>query len=109
MENPLANKLKWKKDGRTFGWGASPDGDWKIILLTAIIFAIFVSGWDLFTYFKVKSGELSHGEETAGPELPTLNRANLKQAVEYYQNKAREFEKIKNGTSTTTAVSDPSI
>lgn len=109
MENPFNKKIEWKHDGRTFGWGASPDADWKVIFLATFFLIVVVAAWDVFTYFKVKSGDLSASDVSGETELPKLNSDSLKNILEYYADKADELEKIKAGTSSTMNPSDPSV
>ncbi len=106
MTNNLFNQFKWKQDGRPFGWGASPDTDWKMIFLTTLALLLVVSAGNLFVFMQVRDGAFV--DETASEgELPTLNIENLKAAASYYETKAAEFDKIRNGA--VAPVSDPSI
>lgn len=109
MRNPFNRKIDLKRDGRTFGWGASPDSDWKVIFITTMTLALLVGAWDALTYFKVRSGDLAAGVASGESENATLNKESLKRAVEYYQAKEIEFEKLKRGSATTTTATDPSL
>lgn len=107
MAISIFKKLNWKKDGSPFGWGDSPDADWKTIFLLTITFIVIVSVWNVVTYFKVK-GEILTFEEDSGETL-TLDLEALRDTVRYYESKSIEFERIKEGSSTNTAVTDPSV
>ena len=107
MENQILKKIEWKQDGRPFGWGGSPDGDWKLIFISTLVLIVLVSAWNYLTFMKVSGGEIFIAEDVSTEEVPLLDVEGLKNAVLYYEIKALEFEKIKNGT--TTSVVDPSL
>jgi hypothetical protein len=109
MESKIFKKFEWKSDGRPFGWGASPDGDWKTILVATFLLIALVSAWSFWTYLNVDKGEPFAAEEGTGEEKPLLDVAALKSVVEYYETKAVEFEKILGGTGTSTALGEPSV
>ena len=103
----VLKKFKWKREGNPFGWGASPDADWKVILLSTLVLIVAVSGWSYYEFNRISRGEIFTVENENGEETPIFDLNNLKKTAAYYEAKAFEFEKIKNGTST--AVVDPSI
>lgn len=103
----VLQKLKWKRESDPFGWGASPDADWKVIFLSTLALVAVVSGWSYFEFRSVSQGEIFIAEGKVGEEAPLFDLNNLKQTAAYYEAKALEFEKIKNGTSN--SVVDPSI
>lgn len=107
MKNLFSKKLEWGKGGRPFGWGSSPDEDWKTIFLFTILLIVAVGAWSFLTYFQIKSGALLEDEFYLGSELPSLNLEDLGNTTSYYQNKALELEKIKSGRGTN--IVDPSI
>lgn len=107
MENQIFKKIGWKKDGRPFGWGASPDADWKTIFLSTIVLILLASAWSFYVFTQVGRGEVSVDEAVTGEQLVTFDIEELKSAVSYYEAKAKAFEQLRNGSTTT--VSDPSI
>jgi len=101
----MFKKMGWNKDGKTFGWGESPDADWKVILLSTVVVLILAASWSFYFYTKTENGVVAEGEGVV-IEAKTLDIEVLKSTSVYYQNKALEFEKIKSGSST--PVVDPS-
>jgi hypothetical protein len=89
-----SKKWNWKVNGRLFGFGSSPDIDWKIILVTTIAFIILVVVSSIFLFVKVDKGSIFR-VATVEQESATLNVTLLKHVVSYYQNKALEFERLK--------------
>lgn len=106
MNNPFSKKLTLKSGDRFFGWGESPDADWKVILIATLVLMILVSAWNTFSYLDISKGDTVVSEETNG-EGQLLDVEALKDTVNYYQDKALNFEKIKNGEGE--AIVDPSI
>lgn len=99
-------KLNFKKNGRLFGIGTSPDADWKIIFVSTIMLAILVIGLSTFIFIKVGRGEIFVVEKPTEEGEHNLNLPLLRETVSYYQDKLVEFEKIKN---TKTPAVDPSL
>lgn len=100
-------KLDFKKKGSLFGFGTSPQADWKIIFTTGALLVILGILANALIFIKVDKGEIFVVE---APELlgeHGLNLNTLRETVGYYNSKALEFERIKSGTST--GLVDPSI
>jgi voltage-gated potassium channel Kch len=95
MNNPL-NKFKWKTDGRLFGFGTSPEADWKIIFISTLVLGSLVIALSVYMFIEVGNREISELEELAGQDDKPLNASLLRDTVLYYQNKALKFERIKN-------------
>lgn len=111
MENknnldPVLEKIEWHADGHLFGFGLSPEADWKVIFVSTVTLIVIVSMLNIFMFLRVDRGGLSR-EEALESEVPSLDLESLKGAVNYYQNKSKEFERIRNGT--VTVVVDPSL
>ncbi|MDP3874894.1 MAG: hypothetical protein Q8Q22_00015 [bacterium] len=108
MENPQPSlkKLNWKVNGRLFGFGTSPETDWKIIFILTTILAVFVVALSVFMFIKINRGEIFVVERSTEQEGVSLDTPLLRKTVLYYQNKAIEFERIK---STVTPATDPSL
>lgn len=103
----ILQKFKLKRGGSPFGWGASPDADWKVIFLSTLALIVLVSVWSFLEFIKVSKGEVSIVEDDGVVTTALFDLNNLKDTAAYYEAKALEFERIKNGTST--SVVDPSI
>ncbi len=107
MENPRTSlkKLNWKVNGRLFGFGTSPEADWKIIFISTTILAVFVIALSVFMFIKIDRGGIFVVERSAEEREMTLDASLLRETVLYYQNKALEFKRIK---SAITPATDPS-
>lgn len=108
MENPRAflKKLNWKINGRLFGFGTSPDADWKIIFISTTILATLVIALSIFMFIKINKGGIFAVEKLVEQEEKVFDVSLLKETVLYYQNKALEFERIKQSVVPAT---DPSF
>ncbi|MDP2720347.1 MAG: hypothetical protein Q8O75_00025, partial [bacterium] len=109
MENPQPSlkKWNWKVNGRLFGFGTSPETDWKIIFILTTIFAVFVVALSVFMFIKINRGEIFVVKRSVEQEEKVLDASLLRETVLYYQNKALEFEKIKS--SVVVPAADPSL
>lgn len=107
MKNPRESlkKLNWKVNGRLFGFGTSPEADWKIIFISTMILAILVITLSVFMFIKIDRKGIFVVERSTGERETTLDASLLRETVLYYQNKALEFKRIK---STITPATDPS-
>ncbi|MDO8589928.1 MAG: hypothetical protein Q7R69_01490 [bacterium] len=108
MENSPASlkKSSRKAKGGLFTFGTSPEADWKIILISAMILAASVIALSVFIFIKVGKGEIFVADMPEVQKEKALDTALLKETVLYYQNKALELEKIK---STRIPTADPSL
>lgn len=103
--NSILKNLDWKHR-RPFGWGSSPDADWKVIFVGTLLLISLVTIFNLVVFFRVDKGEF-FAEEEVTAEIPTLDTEELKETLNYYQNKALEFERLTSGEAT--VVVDPSL
>jgi hypothetical protein len=100
-------RLNWKSNGRLFGFGTSPETDWKIILVSAVVLAFIVITLCAYMFIKINKGEIFLVDQSTDTEAKTLDVEVLRETVSYYQSKALEFEHIRNAT--TTEAVDPSL
>ena len=108
MENqptPI-KKLQWKHNSWLFGFGTSPEADWRIILISAMILVVLIITLSVFIFIKIDKGEIFVVERLAEQSEKTLNLSLLKETVSYYEAKDLELGKIKNAT---TVATDPSL
>ena len=100
MENSENNnkKFSWKLESGKwlFGLGTSPDADWKIIFVSTIILAVLMIILNVFIFIKIDRQEVVVSDEANKEHQKVLDLSELRETVLYYQNKALEFEKIKN-------------
>ena len=108
MKNPRASikKLNWKVNGQLFGFGTSPEADWKIIFISTTILAVFVIALSVFMFIKIDRKGIFVVERSTGGRGTTLDVSLLRETILYYQNKAFEFKRIK---SAITPATDPSL
>lgn len=106
--NLLSKKINFKKNGRLFGFGSSPEADWKIIFTLFSAIAIIGIALNVFIFLKIDKGEIFAVEDPASGEGRMVDYEKLKSAVDYYQEKERNFRAIQSNASTT-VISDPSI
>jgi hypothetical protein len=105
-ERSSAKKFSLNIEGRLFGFGTSPEVDWKIIFMSAVVLGVLLIALSAYIFIKIDKAELFAIEQSADQSEKTLDTKALKEVVSYYQNKAIEFEKIKNSV---TASTDPSL
>jgi hypothetical protein len=104
--DPVIKKMDFKGDGHPFGFGLSPEADWKVILVATIVLSLAVSAINLFMFVGVDKGEIFTVDITESSDAPSFDLDALKSANEYYSQKSEAFEAIKaEGAS----VPDPSI
>lgn len=89
------NKLNRKIHGRLFGLGSNPETDWKIIFVSTLVLAVLVVVLSVFIFMKIDKGEIFVVEKSNEQGEKSLDTSLLKETVSYYENKAREFERIK--------------
>lgn len=104
--NSILKNLDWEHR-RPFGWGSSPDADWKVIFLGTLILVTFVSILSLLIFFQVEKGWVFRGTEELISEESTLDIEKLEKTLTYYQGKAAEFQRLISGSAT--VVVDPSL
>ena len=100
MENSENNnkRFSWKLESSKwlFGLGTSPDADWKIIFVSTIILAILMIALNVFIFVKLDKQEVVVSNEANKEHQKVLDLSELREVILYYQNKALEFNKIKN-------------
>lgn len=99
-------KLNWETNGKLFGFGTSPEADWKIIFISTVVLALSVIILSAFIFIKIDKGEIFVVEQSDEQGEKTLDISLLKETVSYYEGKAVEFERIRRGS---TPAVDPSL
>lgn len=94
-------KLDWKFNIRSlgFGFGTGPEADWKIIFIATSVLALLIIALSIFMFIKIDKREIFVSDKSSEPSQRTLDTARLKETILYYQNKALEFERIKNSAT----------
>jgi hypothetical protein len=105
--NSIMKKFEWKSQGGLFGWGISPEADWKIIFVSTIVLVGLVTILNFFIFVKMNRGEIFVIEDNGEAEIATLDMEKIKTTASYYQDKEAEFQKWRNGVNT--VIVDPSL
>lgn len=98
--------FKFSFGGRLFGFGTSPESDWKVIFISSVVLTIAVIAGSVFMFIKIDKGEIFVSKGFSSQEENTLDIELLRETVSYYQNKIIEFEE--NGNLSLPTV-DPSL
>ena len=88
--------LHWKIEGKLFGFGTSPEADWKIIFTSTLILTVLAVGLSVYIFLKIDKGEIFVVEKQDEQSEKTLDVSLLQETVSYYKNKEIEFNRIKN-------------
>ncbi len=88
--------LELKKGDWLFGFGTSVGADWKIILSSTLALSFLVIILSIYMFIKIDKREVFVVEKPEEMGNKDLNLEVLRDTVIYYQNKAVEFERIKN-------------
>ena len=89
-------KFKWRVGGHLFGFGVSPQADWKIIFISTLVLTLLALVLSGFIFIKIDKGEIFVVDRPLEQRGKTLDISLLKETISYYQGKAREFERTKN-------------
>ena len=100
-------KLNWKIDGKIFGFGTSPEADWRIIFISTIILIASVITLGVFVFRQTNQTDIFMPGDLDVPEGQILDTSVLRETILYYQNKESEFGRIKNSALLVPA--DPSL
>ena len=100
----LASLKLGRGSGR--GFGASPEADWKIIFSITATFVVIVIALSAFIFIQIDKGEIFVVERPEDGDEHMLDIEALREAAEYYQGKALEFDRIRIERA---SVIDPSL
>jgi len=97
MENlkTFFKKSDLKFSGNLFGFGTSPEADWKVIFISSAILAIAFVSFSVYIFIGVDKGEIFVSEKSVGQEGQIFDSALLAETVSYYEAKALEFTEMK--------------
>ncbi len=98
MENlkTFFKKSDLKFSGNLFGFGTSPEADWKVIFILSAILAVSFVGFSVYIFIKIDKGEIFLSENLSQQNDKVLDTNLLKESAAYYKNKAVEFAELKN-------------
>lgn len=98
--------LKLHKNGRLFGFGVSPNADWKVLFSLFVLLFILISGVSFYMFVKIDKGEIFVVEKQSAVGSRILDTNLLKQTIEYYRERSTRLEEIKANKDATL---DPSL
>jgi hypothetical protein len=104
--NSIFSKFKIIRGGRLFGFGTSPENDWKIILMTFMMLLVITLAACVYYFIKVDNGNFLVLTDEEKTPTSTFNLNRVRQTINYYEGKSEELEKIKN---TPEDILDPSL
>jgi len=112
MSNLLQNIKKWYGNIKmaTTSYkvsGIRPLHDWKIIIITTIIFLLFMAGFAFYFYIQIDGGKLFIIDGSQMDKKLKIDNKLFKKVVDDINLKKSRFEEIKNNNVTPPA--DPSI
>lgn len=81
--------------GRLFGFGTSPEADWKIIFSFGTILVLVVIFLSVYLFLVSDNWKSPGAGNPYSQEGGVLNADLLRETVLYYENKALDFERIK--------------
>jgi len=102
----LHKKINFRIPSNLFGFGTSPEADWKIIFVSLLVLALLVVGLCAYVFLNVDKQDIFMVGETKVNSEQVLDLVRLKETILYYQEKALQLEKIKRLDSSSV---DPSI
>ncbi len=97
--------ISLRKGGKLFGFGTSPEADWKIIFSAGLFLAVCMIIFNAYIFIKIDKGDIFTVDALEGGER-TLDVRKLEEVVNYYEDRESKYEEIK---SSGTSVPDPSI
>ena len=100
----MKNKPKTGYDnhGNFFGWGSSPDADWRVMFSIFLILICGVGVVALSTFSRMKSGVADNGSSENRP----IDRELLHKTAAFYEAQKLNFAKYQSLPETTP---DPSL
>lgn len=106
--NPFSNKIRLRVNGKLFGFGSSPEADWKAIFVVTVALIIIGIVVNAYIFIKLDKGEIFLADTPRLEEKNTLNITELNTVLDYYRNKSENLQGILSGT-TNPSVVDPSL
>ena len=99
-------RVKFRQNGRIFGWGTCPEADWKVIFITMVVLIVLTIVFNILMFIQINRGAIFVTVKPEGNKQETLNPDLLRQTISYYQGKVLEFERIQKERASST---DPSL
>ena len=94
------------KNGRLFGFGVSPNADWKILFNIFLILILLVSFLGIYMFVGVANGDIFVVDKSPVVEAKNLDTNILQSTISYYESRAAKLEALKTNKN---LLVDPSI
>jgi len=106
MFKSLTDRIHIHKNGKLFGFGVSPNDDWKVLSIIFGVLMLAAAIFGVYMFVKIDEGDIFVVEKTVTPPATTLNQALLTGTLQFYKDRAIRFNTIKAVEAT---VPDPSL
>ena len=106
MFNSITDKIHVHKNGKLFGFGVSPNDDWKVLAIVFGVLMLFAAIFGVYMFVLIDKGDIFVVEKKAVSHTTTLNKTLLTDTLKFYKDRAIQFETIKAVEAT---VPDPSL
>ncbi len=106
MKNIEINFIHLHKNGRLFGFGVSPNADWKVLFVFFFIILTIVLSLGIFLFVKINNGSLFVVKTETSAVAPKINVDQLSRTIEYYDERAKNLEDIRKNK---VSIPDPSL
>jgi len=102
----LTFKIHLHKNGKLFGWGVSPNADWKILftVFSILIIGVFVLG--IYIFLAIANGDIFLVDKALTTIDKKFDAESIKKTVIFYDARAKKLQEIKNSGN---SISDPSL
>ncbi|MFZ2048866.1 MAG: hypothetical protein WAV25_01025 [Minisyncoccia bacterium] len=103
---PFKFHLHLHKNGKLFGWGVSPNADWKVLFTVFLILTVSVFALGVYMFIAIANGDIFLVEKPATTTERSLDSEKIKKTVLYYETRAKKLEEIKSSNN---RIVDPSL
>ncbi|CAN5145900.1 hypothetical protein BH11PAT3_BH11PAT3_0930 [soil metagenome] len=106
MFKSITDKIHIHKNGKLFGFGVSPNDDWKVLSVLFGVLMLSAAIFGIYVFVKIGEGDIFVVEKTVISHATTLNQTLLTETLQFYKDRAIRLDSIKAIEAT---VPDPSI
>lgn len=98
-------KANVKRNGRLFGFGTSPEADWKIILITTVLFTIATVSFSAYMFIEIHRGEFFQPDSQTSISTRPLDQELLEKVLAEHESREARLLEI---TANKEIIPDPS-
>ncbi len=103
---PFKLHLHLHKNGKLFGWGVSPNADWKVLFTIFLALTISVFALGVYMFIAIANGNIFLVDKPSTIEEKKLDAESIEKTVLFYEARVKKLQEIKSGSN---SVIDPSI